>query len=96
MLFGALAANLGVAAAVRLAMAAGLIIALTLVVFFAGTFPAKLATESWTRMPSGGEKPRRCWECSHALNAGLGFLALRAVVLSVMPDDAGEGGNDRP
>ena len=95
MLFGALAANLGVAV-VWLALAAGPMIALTLVVFFAWTYPAKLATESWTRMPSDGETPRRCCECSHALNAGLGFLALCYVVLSVMLDDAGEGGNDRP
>ncbi len=101
-LFGALAANLGLAAALRrrrarvvarLALAAGLLIALVLAVFFAWTYPANLATENWTRVPLDWEALRRQWEYSHAANAGLTFLALCLVVLSVVLDDAGEPGS---
>jgi len=101
-LFGALAANLGLAAALRhrrpvparLALASGALISLTLVVFFAWTYPANLATENWTRMPAEWEALRRQWEYSHAVNAGLTFLALCLVVLSAL--DAGEPGSERP
>ena len=101
-LFGALAANLGLAAALRrrgasvaarLALGAGLLIALVLAVFFAWTHPANLATENWTRMPADWEALRRQWECSHAVNAGLTFLAFCLVVLSVLPRDG--RGSDR-
>jgi hypothetical protein len=101
-LFAALAANLGLAAALRrrrsprgarLALAAGLLIALVLVVFFAWTYPASLATENWTRAPPDWEALRRRWEYSHAANAGLTFLALCLAVLSVL--DANGPGNDR-
>ena len=101
-LFGAVAANLGLAAALRrrraraatrLALAAGLLIALVLAVFFAWTYPANLATENWTRMPADWEDRRRRWEYSHAANAGFTFLALCLVVLSVL--DAGGRGSDR-
>ena len=100
-LFGALAANLALAAALRqrrrtraarLALAAGLLIALVLAVF-AWTYPANLATENWTRTPPDWETLRRQWEYSHAANAGLTFLALCLVVLSVL--DAGGRGSDR-
>jgi hypothetical protein len=101
-LFGALAANLGLAAvshrrhrrvAARWALAAGLLIALNLVVFFAWTYPANAATENWTRVPAEWEALRRQWEYSHAVNAGVAFLALCSVVLSVVLD--GEGGRER-
>jgi hypothetical protein len=101
-LFGALAANLGLAAvswrrqqrvAARWALAAGLLIALNLVVFFAWTYPANVATENWTRVPAEWEALRRQWEHSHAVNAGVAFLALCSVVLSVVLD--GEGGRER-
>jgi hypothetical protein len=103
-LFGALGADLALAAALwrrrrrapaRLALAAGLLVALTLAVFFTWTYPANLATENWTRMPPDWETLRRHWEYSHAANAGLTFLALCLVVLSVvLDDDAGERGSD--
>jgi Domain of unknown function (DUF1772) len=99
--FGALAANLGLAAASRrrrapalLALAAGLLVALSLVVFFAWTYPANLATENWTRVPPDWEALRRRWEYSHAANAGLIFLAFCLVVLSVL-DTGGGRGSDR-
>jgi hypothetical protein len=103
-LFAALAADLGLAAVLRrrrrrvpawLALAGGSLIALTLAVFFTWTYPANLATENWTRMPPDWEALRQQWEYSHAANAGLTFLALCAVVLSVVLDDGGEGGSDR-
>ncbi len=81
----------------RLALAAGLLMGLVLAVFFAWTYPANLATENWTRVPPDWEAVRRQREHSHAANAGLTFLALCLVVLSVaLDDDAGEPGNDRP
>ena len=101
-LFAALAANLGLAAALRnrrapvaarLALAAGLLIALSLAVFFAWTYPANLATENWTRVPPDWEALRRRWEYPHAANAGLIFLALCLTVLSVL--DADGTGSDR-
>jgi len=101
-LFGAVAANLALAAALRRrrapgarwAFAAGLLVALGLVVFFVWTYPANTATENWTRMPADWEGLRRQWEYSHAANAGLAFLALCLVVLSVL-DDGGGRGSDR-
>ena len=76
-----------------MALGAGLLVALSLAVFFAWTFPANLATENWTRMPEDWEALRRRWEYSHAANAGLLFLALCSVVLSVL--DSGEAESDR-
>ncbi|GAA0586031.1 membrane protein [Craurococcus roseus] len=96
---GAMAANLGLAAAfwrrrrrgpARLALAAGLLVALSLAVFFAWTYPANLATENWTRAPPDWEALRSQWEWSHAANAGLVFLALCSVVLSVL-EEGGRG-----
>jgi hypothetical protein len=100
---GALAANAWLAVALwrrrrlapaRLALAAGSLIALSLAVFFAWTYPANLATENWTRAPADWEALRRQWEYSHAANAGLVFLALCSVVLSVVLDDGDEPGRD--
>lgn len=99
-LFAALAANLALAATLRRrhaparsASAAGLLIALSLAVFFAWTYPANLATENWLRMPPDWEALRRQWEYSHAANAVLLFLALCLTVLSVLgADEAGSDG----
>lgn len=90
--FAALAANMGLAAA-RLALAAGLLIAVALAVFFAWTYPANLAAENWTRVPPDWEALRSRWEYSHAADAGLAVLALCLAVLSVL--DGGEAGSDR-
>jgi hypothetical protein len=59
-------------------------IALSLVVFFAFTFPANQATENWTMLPEGWEALRRQWEYSHATSALLYFVALASLVLSVI------------
>jgi len=56
--------------------AAGLLIATTLAVFFAWTFPANQATGNWTSAPENWEQLRAQWEYSHAANAAITFLAL--------------------
>jgi hypothetical protein len=85
-LFAALFANLLFAVLLRrrgrdgftLALAAFLLIAATLAIFFAWTFPANQATQNWTSAPANWEVLRTQWEWSHAVNALLTFLALCA------------------
>jgi hypothetical protein len=60
----------------RLSMAAGIIVAATLAVFFAWTYPANQATGNWTSVPESWEPLRTQWEYSHAANAALTFTAL--------------------
>jgi hypothetical protein len=60
----------------RLFGAAAALIAATLAVFFAWTFPANQATGNWTSAPENWEQLRTQWEYSHAANAGITFLAL--------------------
>jgi hypothetical protein len=90
-LFGALAANLALAAAVRrqpapfwLALAASVLIAATLAIFFTWTYPANQATSNWTVVPDNWRELRTGWEYAHAVNAVLTFLALCAVTLSLL------------
>jgi hypothetical protein len=59
-------------------------IALSLVVFFVFTFPANQQTQNWTALPENWESLRRQWEYSHAVAAGLDFLALGALTLSLL------------
>lgn len=103
-LFGALAANLGLAAALRrrrahgaarLALGAGLLVAASLAVFSTWTYPANLATENWTRAPPDWEALRRRWEYSHAAKACLLFLAFCSAVLSVLDSGGSGAGSDR-
>jgi hypothetical protein len=51
------------------------LMAATLAVFFAFTYPANVATQNWTVSPGHWVELRRQWEYSHAVNAGLNFLA---------------------
>ena len=60
--------------------AAGLLIAITLAVFFAWTYPANQATGNWTSAPENWEQLRTEWERSHAANAMITFLALLCAV----------------
>ena len=90
-LFGALAANLALAVAVRrqpapfwLALAAFVLIAATLAIFFTWTYPANQATSNWTVVPDDWRELRTRWEYAHAVNAVLTFLALCAVTLSLL------------
>lgn len=60
----------------QLSLAAGLLIAVTLVVFFTWTHPANRETMNWTYVPSDWEQLRVEWEYSHAVNAAITFAAL--------------------
>ena len=82
-LFGAIAANLALGAALWRkglsawpALGAAALILATLAIFFAWTFPANQATENWMAIPENWESLRRQWEYSHAANAVLTFAAL--------------------
>jgi len=90
-LFGALAANLALAFAVRrqpapswLALTAFILVAATLAIFFTWTWPANQATANWTLVPENWRELRTQWETAHAVNAVLTFLALCAVTLSLL------------
>jgi len=63
-----------------LALAAALCIAINLAIYYVFTYPANLATNNWTAMPSDWEILRRQWELSHAVNAG---VTLAAFCLSI-------------
>ena len=66
----------------RPSLAAGLIMAATLVIFFAWTYPANQATANWTLATPDWEKLRTQWELSHAANAVLTFIALCCATFS--------------
>lgn len=67
-----------------LTLAAAILIALSLIVFFTFTFPANQATMNWTTLPSNWEELRRRWEYSHAVGACLYLAALSALILSLL------------
>ena len=67
-----------------LTVAAALCIALSLIVFFVFTFPAKRQTANWTVLPENWQVLRRRREYSHAVGAGLYFLALSLLTLSML------------
>jgi hypothetical protein len=67
-----------------LAVVAASRIGLTLVVFFGFTFPANRRTRDWTVLPDTWEALRRQWEYSHAVSAGLYFVAFIALIISLL------------
>lgn len=85
-IFGAILANSALwllerrrdPASARAALAAALLIVLTLVVFFVWVFPGNQATANWTEAPANWEALRRRWEYGHAASALLTFAALLA------------------
>jgi hypothetical protein len=88
---GALVATLVLTVPVRarpqqfaLTLTATLCLALALGVFFAFTYPANQQTRNWTVLPENWQALRRQWEYSHALGAGLDFVAFLALVLSLL------------
>jgi hypothetical protein len=90
-LVSAIVASLGLAVVIRgrgtaswLALAAFVLIALTLVIFFIWTQPANAATTNWTVVPDNWQVLRTQWEYSHAANAVLTFGALCAAVASAL------------
>jgi hypothetical protein len=90
-LIGALLADLGLAVRqrdqrvpFRLALLAAVLMAASLLAFFTWTYPANQVTENWTVAPEAWQVLRRQWEFGHATSAGLQFLALCSIVLSVL------------
>jgi uncharacterized membrane protein len=78
-----------------LSLSAGLILAGTLAVFFAWTYPANRATANWTVVPADWQALRVQWEVSHAANAVLTFIALCCAAASSAPlQPAGETWRD--
>jgi hypothetical protein len=71
-------------AAARCAMAAAVLIAVSLGVFFIWIFPANQATANWTQKPEQWEILRREWEYSHAANAIIVFAAFLATALAAV------------
>jgi hypothetical protein len=67
-----------------LTLTATLCIALSLVVFFMFTYPANQQTLNWTMLPENWQELRRHWEYSHAVGAGLYFVALMTLILSLL------------
>jgi hypothetical protein len=67
-----------------LTIAAASCIALSLVVFFLFTFPANQQTANWTVLPDNWQELRQHWEYSHAVGAGLYFLALTLLTRSLL------------
>lgn len=68
----------------RFALAAFLLMAGTLAIFFTWTYPANQATSNWTVAPADWQALRAQWEYAHATNAVLTFVALCAVTLSAL------------
>ena len=66
------------------AVAAFLLIAASLAVFFTWTFPANQATANWTVAPANWATLRLQWEYSHAVNAVLMFAALCCASLGAL------------
>ncbi len=82
-LIGALVANgvLALLLALRrhpyvLPLAAFLLMAATLAIFFTWTYPANQATSNWTLPAANWVELRSQWEYAHAVNAVLTFIAL--------------------
>jgi hypothetical protein len=67
-----------------LALAAFLLVAGTLAIFFTWTYPANQATNNWTVVPANWQELRTQWEYAHAANAVLTFLTLCSVTLSAL------------
>ena len=78
----ALLANIGLALIARndrlsfwLALIVAALIATNLFIFLWWTQPANAATDNWTIQPENWRALRQQWEYSHAVNAGVNFIA---------------------
>ncbi len=67
-----------------LAIGAASCFVLMLAIFLFWTLPANQETESWTSVPENWDTLRRQWEYSHAVNAGIVFMAFCLTALSVL------------
>lgn len=100
-IFAALAATLLHAVFVRanrramlFAFTAFLCIAATQAIFWTFTYPMNELTQNWTVRPADLEAARWQWEMSHAVNAGITFIAFVALSLSIFetrPVQRGKG-----
>jgi hypothetical protein len=70
--------------AVGLALTAAALIVLNLAIFFAWTQPANTVTNNWAVRPDNWQALRQQWEYSHAVNAGVTFLAFCAATLAAL------------
>jgi hypothetical protein len=70
--------------AFALALAACLLMAATLAIFVAFTYPANVATQNWTVAPADWVTLRRQWEYSHAVNAMVNCAAFCCVALAAL------------
>lgn len=70
--------------AFALAVTAAMCVALSLIVFFLYTYPANQATANWTMLPDDWETLRTRWEYSHAVGAGLYFVAFNCLIAAVL------------
>jgi hypothetical protein len=69
-----------------LTVAAAVCIVISLIVFFAFTYPANRQTANWTALTENWVRLRRRWEYSHAVGAALYFVALSLLTLSLLVD----------
>jgi hypothetical protein len=68
--------------AFSLALAGCIVLAATLAIFFAWTYPTNVATQNWTVVPANWMELRRQWEYSHAVNALLTFASFCLIALA--------------
>lgn len=66
------------------AVAGCVVMASTLAVFFAFTYPGNVATQNWTVAPGNWEYLRTRWEYSHAANAILTFVSFCCIALATL------------
>jgi uncharacterized membrane protein len=88
-LCAAIVADLALAVTLRgegppfwLALAGFALMAGTLAIFFAFTFPTNEATRNWTQVPGDWRALRAQWEYSHAVNAAATVVAFCCVTLA--------------
>jgi hypothetical protein len=67
-----------------LALGAAALVVVNLAIFFVWTQPANAATQNWMVRPENWQSLRQQWEYSHALNAGVTFLAFCAATLAAL------------
>ena len=66
------------------AAAAAALIAANLIIFMIWTQPVNHVTSNWTIQTENWQMLRRQWEYSHAVNAGVTFLAFVAVTIAAL------------
>lgn len=70
--------------AVIFSLIALLCIVATQAIFWTYTYPMNALTRNWTVTPSDLDAARQQWEISHAVNAGLTFLAFATLMFSIL------------